>query len=187
MNNKIKQALENVKNIKVGTMVLNDLFGEDLKVIEKALEERKKLLKWKDSQKDLIKGKDEYIAKLCNDRAELKEHEKELIAEQHRLFDLAKEQENEIKTLIAKNEEMSTDRNKARNENFKLKEFMRIVFEKNVFIWGMAYRKNEVKDYKPTYEYYKNHCGYFHSGYKFKLMTETEFDLVKKVVEKYEK
>ena len=42
---------------------------------------------------NIEKGKDEYIAKLCNDRAELKEHEKELIAEQHRLFDIAKEQE----------------------------------------------------------------------------------------------
>lgn len=36
------------------------------------------LLKWKDSQQDLIKGKDEYIAKLCNDRAELKEEIKRL-------------------------------------------------------------------------------------------------------------
>lgn len=52
-----------------------------------------------DNMEELIKGKDEYIAKLCNDIAELKEHEKELIAEQHRLFDLAKEQENELKEL----------------------------------------------------------------------------------------
>lgn len=37
MNKKIKQALENVKNIKVGSMVLNDLFGEELKVVENAL------------------------------------------------------------------------------------------------------------------------------------------------------
>lgn len=55
--------------------------------------------KYKESQQDLIKGKDEYIAKLCNDRAELKEHEKELIAEQHRLFDLAKEQEIKLNKL----------------------------------------------------------------------------------------
>lgn len=142
MNEKVKQALENVKNIKVGTMVLNDLFGQDLKVIETALEHY-------EIQNTI-----------------LKEHEKELIAEQHRLFDLAKEQENELK---------------------ELKEFTRIVFNKNVFLWGMAYRKNEAKNYKPTYEYYKNNCGYFHSGYKFELMTETEFELVKKVVEKYGK
>jgi len=37
------------------------------------------ILKAFDSMEELIKGKDEYIAKLCNDRAELKEHEKELI------------------------------------------------------------------------------------------------------------
>ena len=68
MNEKVKQAVENVKNIKVGTMVLNDLFGQDLKVIETAF----------------------------NDYEEDKE---ELIAEQHRLFDLAKEQANELNEL----------------------------------------------------------------------------------------
>lgn len=67
----IDETFQNIKNIKVGSLTLNDLFGDNLKVIEKALEERKELLKWKDSQKDLIKGKDEYIAKLCNDRAEI--------------------------------------------------------------------------------------------------------------------
>ena len=34
--------------------------------------------RYEDSQQDLIKGKDEYIAKLCNDRAELKDELKEL-------------------------------------------------------------------------------------------------------------
>lgn len=58
------------------------------------------ILKAFDNMEELIKGKDEYIAKLCNDRAELKEHEKELIAKQHRLFDLAKEQENELKEFV---------------------------------------------------------------------------------------
>lgn len=73
----------------------------------------------------------------------------------------------------------------ALNQAEELQEFTRIVFEKNVFIWGMAYRKKELKDYKPTYEYYKSHCGYFHSGYTWKLMTEKEFDIVKRGVEKY--
>lgn len=68
MNEKAKQVLENIKNIKVGSMVLNDLFGGDLKIIETAL----------------------------ND---YEEEKKELVAEQHRLFDLAKEQENELKEL----------------------------------------------------------------------------------------
>ena len=74
----VDETFQNVKNIKAGSMTLNDLFGDNLKVIENALEERKKLLKWKESQQDLIKGKDEYIAKLCNDRAELKAELKEL-------------------------------------------------------------------------------------------------------------
>ena len=139
----IDKTFQNIKNIKVGSMTLNDLFGDNLKVIEKALEERKELLKWKDSQQDLIKGKDEHIAKLCNDRAELKEHEKELIAEQHRLFDLAKEQENEL------------------NE---LKEFARLICS------GADIYAHCIDFEYTTFDY-----------------DDKNFDLVKKVVEKYGK
>lgn len=93
-----------------------------------------------------------------NELNNYEEDKKELIAEQHRLFDLAKEQEEALKIIV----------------------------KKNVFIWGLLYRKYEIDDYKPTYEYYKNHYGYFHSGYNPQIMTQAEFDLVKKVVEKYE-
>ena len=77
MNEKVKQALGNVKNIKVGTMVLNDLFWEDLKVIETAFNDY-------DIQNKI-----------------LKEQEKELIKVQHELFDIAKDQEKALK-IIAK-------------------------------------------------------------------------------------
>lgn len=147
----VDETFQNIKNIKVGSMTLNDLFGDNLKVIENALEERKKLLKWKDSQQDLIKGKDEYIAKLCNDRAELKEHENELITEQHRLFDLAKEQEEVLKIVIAKVVDMSflniCDNEKQYNAKVRIK-----------------------LDFNNYDEY---------------MLTQTEFDLIKKVVEKY--
>ena len=143
----VDETFQNIKNIKVGSMTLNDLFGDNLKVIEKALEERKELLKWKNSQQDLIKGKDEYIAKLCNDRAELKEHEKELIAEQHRLFDLAKEQEEALKIIVKK---------------------------------GVAVGMRELKEVG-----LKEYNDFI--GSKELELTQAEFDLVKKVVEKYGK
>lgn len=69
----VDETFQNIKNIKVGSMTLNDLFGDNLKVIEKALEERKELLKWKDSKKDLIKGKDEHIARLIDDNKKLRD------------------------------------------------------------------------------------------------------------------
>ena len=143
----VDETFQNIKNIKVGSMTLNDLFGDNLKVIEKALEERKELLKWKNSQQDLIKGKDEYIAKLCNDRAELKEHEKELIAEQHRLFDLAKEQEEALKIIV----------------------------KKDVAVGMCELKEVGLKEYNDFI------------GSKELELTQAEFDLVKKVVEKYGK
>ena len=141
----VDETFQNIKNIKVGSMTLNDLFGDNLKVIEKALEERKELLKWKNSQQDLIKGKDEYIAKLCNDRAELKEHEKELIAEQHRLFDLAKEQEEALKIIV----------------------------KKGVAVGMCELKEVGLKEYNDFI------------GSKELELTQAEFDLVNKVVEKY--
>lgn len=87
MNEKIKQAIEKIRELD-----LYDLHSEDFDNILGAL----------NNMEELIKGKDEYIAKLCCDRAELKEHEKELIAEQHRLFDLAKEQEEALKIISKK-------------------------------------------------------------------------------------
>lgn len=69
----VDETFQNIKNIKVGSMTLNDLFGDNLKVIENALEERKELFKWKYSQKDLIKGKDEHIARLIDENKKLKD------------------------------------------------------------------------------------------------------------------
>ena len=109
------------------------------------------ILKAFDSMEELIKGKDEYIAKLCNDRAELKEHEKELIAEQHRLFDLAKEQENELK---------------------ELREFAKLVSRRTEHYFQEFVTRN--------IDQYVISETYFVKG------EDKEFDLVKKVVSKYE-
>lgn len=141
------------------------------------------IIKAFDNMEELIKGKDEYIAKLCCDRAELKEenktlkniiygkeqlivsaskeltelkeHEKELIAEQHRLFDLAKEQENELK---------------------ELREFARIVLTKGI-------DAPLIKEY-PNITYVDYNMK---SRFELGTYTKAEFDLVKKVVEKYGK
>lgn len=130
----VDETFQNIKNIKVGSMTLNDLFGQDLKVIETAL----------------------------ND---YEEDKKELIAEQHRLFDLAKEQENELK---------------------ELREFARIVVEKSVDIDILKSYihcdKLNGKDF--DYNKYKTYNYAIFSKQKLK---QTEFDLIKKVVEKYGK
>ena len=109
------------------------------------------ILKAFDNMEELIKGKDEYIAKLCCDRAELKEHEKELIAEQHRLFDLAKEQETELK---------------------ELREFAKIVSDKRIDM--SLFRDYDLDIYEYNNDYVEDEF----------TLTQKEFDLVKKVVEK---
>lgn len=108
MNEKVKQALENVKNIKVGSMVLNDLFEEDLKVIENALND---FDKYHESQQDLIKSKDEYIAKLCNDRAELKEELKKVEDFKYHYDRYKKELANKLKVINCMREEATTNYN----------------------------------------------------------------------------
>ena len=51
---------------------------QDIDFMKHLLEEKQALEKALESQQDLIKGKDKWIAKLCNDRAELKEEVKRL-------------------------------------------------------------------------------------------------------------
>jgi len=104
MNEKVKQALENLKTIRFYVGACSEQVCEYFKQIEKTLND---FDKYHESQQDLIKGKDEYIAKLCNDRAELKEHENELIKEQNRLFDLCKEQEKALKIIVKKDVEIT--------------------------------------------------------------------------------
>lgn len=164
---------------------------------------------YKDSQQDLIKGKDEYIAKLCNDRAELKEHEKELIAEQHRLFDLAKEQEtelkqvedfkyhydrykkelaNNLKTINCMQEEATTNRNlidslEDRNDRLveRLEKQKAELNELREFARIMS-RSVEVNEFGSTDAYY-NTANVINKD----TIVNEDVDLVKKVVEKYGK
>lgn len=200
----VDETFQNIKNIKVGSMTLNDLFGDNLKVIEKALEERKELLKWKDCQQDLIKGKDEYIAKLCNDRAELKEEIKRLDSqyknihntkvkvplcnilnglsqkERHRVIEdiyySQAERQDFYDNKIAK---LEKENKTQENELKKLKEFARIVSQKQVDIAMLKGLDNE-KQYNAKI---RINCN-FHN-YDIYMLTQAEFDLVKKVVEKY--
>ena len=76
MNEKVKQTQYEVKPAR------RYLRKGEISITQKSLDEAV----------GLVQDKDKYIA-------ELKEHEKELIAEQHRLFDLAKEQENDLALL----------------------------------------------------------------------------------------
>jgi len=108
MNEKVKQALELLEYLRTSTLEtdvdsMGGLVQTNESCFENEINELKDIVKdfdkYHESQQDLIKGKDEYIAKLCCDRAELKEHEKELIKEHNRLFDLCKEQEKTIAQL----------------------------------------------------------------------------------------
>ena len=166
MNEKIKQALENFKCIKedLDYFQPKDLVctnrEEQYKSVENALAD---FDRYHESQQDLIKGKDEYIAKLCCDRAELKEHEKELIAEQHRLFDLAKEQENELKDL---------------------REFSKIVVKKRVDVYSILMTVSCIE--------YNERISYYYPSLADKkylkklLLTEEEWQFLKKLMRKEE-
>ena len=60
---------------------------------------------------------------------------------------------------------------------------LEIIKKKNVFVWGFIHRIKEIKDFEYTYDYYKTHYGYFHSGYKFELLTQEEYDLLKEILD----
>lgn len=59
---------------------------------------------------------------------------------------------------------------------------LEIIKTKNVFVWGFVHRQEEIKDFEWTYEYYRTHYGYFHSGHHFDLLTRDEFYLLKEVL-----
>jgi len=177
----VDETFQSIKNIKVGSMTLNDLFGDNLKVIEKALEERKKLLKWKDSQQDLIKGKDEHIAKLCCDRAELKEQVSNLqsliasMCDYVGLDNLAPY--NDLEQIDKEFREYADKMAITRIDNIELsdlREFAKIVATKGV-------DSLQAKSCKDDYDY----NNWIDIG-EYAILSKREFYLVKKVVEKYE-
>ena len=67
MNEKIKKALENLKTIRFYVGACSEEVCDYFKQVEETLNDFDRC---HESQQDLINGKDEYIAKLCNDRAE---------------------------------------------------------------------------------------------------------------------
>ena len=50
-------------------------------------------------------------------------------------------------------------------EDYRKARALEIIKEKNVFVWGFIHRQEEINDFEQTYDYYKTHYGYFHSGY----------------------
>lgn len=120
----------------------------------------------------------------------------EILIEEHKnkwstqMYDYFKECLKEIKKKLKRLEELekafhalSKDDEKAKKELSKEIEKNRaleIIKKKNVFVWGFIHRKEEIKDFEQTYDYYKTHYGYFHSGYTFELLTEEEFNLLEK-------
>lgn len=52
-------------------------------------------------------------------------------------------------------------------------------FRNIVFGYEQKQNGNFVND---TYEYYKNHFGYYHEGFEFELLTQEEFEILKEVL-----
>jgi len=81
MNEKVKQFINDkiralTSDVQLYKYVEKDEMQAEITSLE--LENVKNVLGALDNMEELIKGKDEYIAKLCNDRAELKEKIKRL-------------------------------------------------------------------------------------------------------------
>ena len=137
MNEKVKQALDlqKAKNLlDIVEVSMHDYAKDNFTTADN--------IAIKGIREELAKAEDYEIQNKI-----LKEHEKELIAEQHRLFDLAKEQEEALKIIV----------------------------DKMIDMHDLMY-VNFVKNYNNKTHY----CG-------VENLTEAEFDLVKKVVEKYGK
>lgn len=143
--------------------------------------------KYYESQQDLIKGKDEYIAKLCNDRAELKEKLKQVEDFKYHYDRYKKELANKLKVINCMQEEATTnynlidsleDRNdrlverleKQKAELKELRDFAKAIAEHTNINSLTIKGENEI-----TISYFSQK---WHTKY---------FDLVKKVVEKYGK
>lgn len=86
MNEKVKKIINKIKGITYVNIhdTYHRITNEEISVLETTINNQEKkiddLLKWKDSQQDLIKGKDEHIARLLNQNKELRDENKELVA-----------------------------------------------------------------------------------------------------------
>ena len=128
--------------------------------------------RYHESQQDLIKGKDEYIAKLCNDRAELKAELKEIkdiLAEYG--FELKDFREACLLLRQWRTENLCwIDYEKQKAELNELREFVKIISSHTNINRLTLIGENEIT------------ISYFSEKWHKK-----QFDLVKKVVEKYGK
>ena len=144
------------------------------------------ILKAFDSMEELINGKDVYIAKLCNDRAELKEQNKILKEELDAVNDFRKHYKvfldklaNNLKTINCMQEEATTNRNliaSLEDRNDRLVE-------------RLEKQKAELNDLREFAKLINKGTVICHSKYLSVFLTidsnAKDFDLVKKVVEKY--
>lgn len=168
MNEKVKQAQETL--LKLSGLALKYLINnfnyeneEYLKLKQEIgnLTDKLRLAlndfdRYHESQQDLINGKDEYIAKLCNDRAEKSS--------------ALRIQENNNIHLVESNLHLM-------EENKELKEFAKLVSIKSVDMLILR-QANKNIDYE---------ASVFMPYTLNRKLTQAEFDLIKKVVEKYGK
>lgn len=69
--------------------------------------------------------------------------------------------------------------------NLKYLKALEIIKKKQVSIWRFrnivfGYEQKQNGNFvNDTYEYYKEHFGYYHEGFEFELLTEEEFNTLK--------
>lgn len=141
MNEEIKKAKESLEKLIEDISIDSGysypaLYGD----IRNALDD---FDKYHESQQDLIKGKDEYIAKLCNDRAELKHENEELKKQVEQLDNLCSENMQSRDYMVAISVE---DLKECQKANKKLLEENHKLNQKPQFLNNDFWDKQELND-----------------------------------------
>lgn len=203
MNEKVKQAQETL--LKLSGLALKYLVNnfnyeneEYLKLKQEIgnLTDKLRLTlndfdRYHESQQDLIKGKDEYIAKLCNDRAELKHENEELKKQVEQLDNLCNETMQNRDYMVAISvedlKECQNANKKLLEENHKLKQKPQFP---NINFWDNQ-ELNDLREFAKIMSVHVLLNRFTDNSVMFydilKKDSQAEFNLVKKVVEKYGK
>ena len=86
------------------------------------------------------------------------------------------------------NKELYSTINHALLQAERDKKFREICIKKHISIWRFrnivfGYEQKQNGNFvNDTYEYYKEHFGYYHEGFEFELLTEEEFNFIKEMV-----
>jgi len=195
MNEEIKKALETLQELSGLTLkylinnfhFINEEYVERKSQIANLTEKIKIALNnfygYKDSQQDLIKGKDEYIAKLCNDRAELKEQNKTLKEELNEVNGFRTHYKNYLDKI--KNLTMANERLNYFSKNTD-DEINTLHFRNNLLVERLEKQKAELTLLRKFVKEIRQYYFIGLNGFEFIVSRDREgFSFVAEMVEKY--